>query len=98
MAEAAAARQSEARSPETVVPESADPWLHVLKLPCRLTVELPLPEFTVKTLMRLEPGTVIDSHWSVNDDVPLRVNGEVVAWSEFEVVGNRLAVRLTELA
>jgi flagellar motor switch/type III secretory pathway protein FliN len=34
----------------------------------------------------------------VRRDVPLRVNGNVIGWSEFEVVGDTLAVRLTELA
>ena len=84
--------------PEAPAGGEQEGWTHVLKLPCQLTVELPMPEFTVGNLMRLEKGMVIDSHWSVNDDLPLRVNGEVIAWSEFEVVGNRLAVRLTELA
>jgi hypothetical protein len=28
----------------------------------------------------------------------LKVNGELIAWCEFEVLGNKLAVRLTELA
>ena len=92
-----AATGASPQSESAAQPES-DPWVHVLKLPCQLTVELPLPDFTVATLMHLEPGTVIDSGWNVSDDLPLRVNGEVIAWSEFEVVANRLAVRLTELA
>jgi len=87
-----------AQQPEVAAQAEADPWSHVLRLPCQLSLELPLPDFTVGTLMRLEPGMVIDSHWAVSDDLPLRVNGEVIAWSEFEVVANRLAVRLTELA
>jgi len=80
------------------VPVAADPWAHVLRLSCQLTVELPLPEFTIETLLRLQPGVVIDSHWGMAEDVPLRVNGEVIAWTEFEVVGSHLAVRLTALA
>jgi flagellar motor switch protein FliN len=87
-----------APQPEAKPQAEPDPWAHVLKLPCLLTVELPLPEFTVGTLMHLQQGMVIDSHWNVSDDLPLRINGELIAWSEFEVVANRLAVRLTELA
>jgi flagellar motor switch/type III secretory pathway protein FliN len=34
----------------------------------------------------------------VSGDVPLWVNGQVIAWCEFEVVHERLGVRLTELA
>lgn len=66
-------------------------------LPCDLTIDLPLPGFKVGDLAKLVPRMVIDSHWPVGEDVPVRVNGHLVAWSEFEVVGNRLAVRLTEL-
>ncbi len=36
--------------------------------------------------------------WRVARDVPLRVNDTLIGWSEFEAVGNRLAVRLTEVA
>ena len=76
----------------------ADPWARVEALPCVLSVEISVPQFTVGDLVRLMPGRIIASRWTVGQDVPLRVNGELIAWSEFEVVQNRLAVRLTELA
>lgn len=75
-----------------------DKWAHVRDLPCKLTVDLPLPGFRVMDLLALGARSVIDTHWPVGNDVPLRVNGELLAWCEFEVVENRLAVRLTELA
>jgi flagellar motor switch/type III secretory pathway protein FliN len=73
-------------------------WVSVLSLPCRLTVDLPLPGFKVADLLKLQSGSVIGTNWHVGRDVPLRINGTLIGWSEFEVVGNRLAVRLTELA
>jgi len=76
----------------------AERWLRVEPLPCLLTVELPVPGFTVADLVHLHRGRIISTHWTVGQDVPLRVNGELIAWSEFEVVQSRLAVRLTELA
>jgi flagellar motor switch/type III secretory pathway protein FliN len=82
--------------PDTVVEPAS--WAHVLKLPCGLSVDLPLPGFKVGDLLRLQRQSVIDSHWHVGADVPLRLNGELIAHGEFEVVGNRLAVRITELA
>jgi flagellar motor switch/type III secretory pathway protein FliN len=72
-------------------------WGQVMPLPCRLTVDVPLPGFTVADALRLRTGSVINSHWHVGTDVPLRLNGELIARGEFEVVGNHLAVRLTEL-
>jgi len=76
----------------------ADPWTRAELLPCLLTVEISVPGFTVADLVHLERGRIIATNWTVGQDVPLRVNGELIAWSEFEVVQNQLAVRLTELA
>ncbi|MGD0791104.1 MAG: FliM/FliN family flagellar motor C-terminal domain-containing protein [Terriglobales bacterium] len=76
----------------------ADQWLRVAPLPCLVTIEISVPGFTVADLVHLERGRIIASRWTVGQDVPLRINGELIAWSEFEVVQNRLAVRLTELA
>jgi flagellar motor switch protein FliN/FliY len=80
---------------ETVAP---DPWSRVEGLPCSLSIEIPVQSFTVSDLFHLCPGRLIASGWIVGQDVPLRINGELVAWSEFEVVQEHLAVRLTELA
>jgi flagellar motor switch/type III secretory pathway protein FliN len=84
--------------PQNINTSDAEAWTLVLPLPCRLTVEVPLPGFTVGDALRLRPRSVINSHWHVGTDVPLRLNGELIARGEFEVVGNHLAVRLTELA
>lgn len=87
---AAAALKAETRAP--------DPWVRVEVLPCLLTIEIPVPGFTVADLVSMAPGRLIDSGWTVGEDVPLRINGGLVAWSEFEIVNNHVAVRLTELA
>jgi flagellar motor switch/type III secretory pathway protein FliN len=79
-------------------PVEADPWARVENLPCVLTVEIPVPGFTVSDLVHMTRGRVIAASWIVGQDVPLRINGELIAWCEFEVVRGHLAVRLTELA
>jgi flagellar motor switch protein FliN len=76
---------------------ASDPWAMVENLPCILSVEIPVPSFTVGDLMRLGKGRVIATNWVVGHDLPLRINGAMIAWIEFEVVQERLAVRLTEL-
>jgi flagellar motor switch/type III secretory pathway protein FliN len=73
-------------------------WKSVLELRCELTVELALPDFKIADLLKLRQGSVIDAHWRVGQDVPLRLNGALIAWIEFELVSNHLAVRLTEVA
>ena len=88
-------------SPELATASAADEeerWRPVLALPCELTVDLPLPGFKIADFLNLRPQSVIDAHWRLGHDVPLRLNGTLIGWIEFEVVGNNLAVRLTELA
>jgi flagellar motor switch/type III secretory pathway protein FliN len=92
MAQAAAAPAPLASLP------AEEAWKHMLGLSCQLTVELPLPGFKVAGLVRLGAHSVITTHWRVGGDLPLRVNGRLIGWCEFEVVGNQLAVRITELA
>jgi flagellar motor switch/type III secretory pathway protein FliN len=73
-------------------------WRPMLELPCQLVVELPLPHFQLADFLKLAAGSVIATEWRVTRDVPLRVNGTLIAWGEFDGSGKRLAVRLTELA
>src|ERR1700682_1060766 len=73
-------------------------WRAVLRLPCLLTVGLSLAEVRIGDFLQLRIGSVVRTNWQAVRDVPLRVNGALIGWSEFEVVGNRLAVRVTELA
>jgi flagellar motor switch/type III secretory pathway protein FliN len=84
--------------PAPVADPLADRWLRVEALPCLLAVEISVPNFTVADLVHLERGRIVATRWTVGQDVPLRVNDELIAWSEFEIAQNRLAVRLTELA
>jgi flagellar motor switch/type III secretory pathway protein FliN len=97
MAQAASALQVSTPAAETAVSEEAM-WQRVEQFPCRLTVELRVPLFTVGNLLRLNPGSVIETDWAQSTDVPLVVNKELVGWAEFEVVGEGLAVRVTEFA
>ena len=67
-------------------------------LPCQLSLEVPVTGFTVGDLLRLSKGSIVETAVHYAGDIPLRANGILIGWSEFEAVGNRLAVRLTELA
>jgi flagellar motor switch/type III secretory pathway protein FliN len=68
------------------------PWL-----PCTLALEVPVVKFSVGTLLSMTVGTLIETAWHQSTDIPLRVNGLLMAWTEFEVVGERLAARITDL-
>jgi len=102
MAAAGAPLPSIAKTPSPVQNQATDReeprWRPLLGMVCELTVDLPLPGFHVAEFLRLRPGSVIATNWRLTRDVPLRVNGVLVAWGEFESTGKRLSLRLTELA
>jgi len=68
------------------------------RLPVELNVVVPVREFRVRHLLALRPGALIESRWAHDVDVPLEAGDVQLAWSEFEVVETRLAVRITRLA
>ncbi len=69
----------------------------ISQLPVALDVTIPVREFRMRQLLALAPGQVIETQWSHGDDLPLAAGDVQVAWSEFEVVETRLAVRVTRL-
>jgi flagellar motor switch/type III secretory pathway protein FliN len=72
-------------------------WAHVKGLLCRLSVEVPIPQFTVSKLLDLAPGAILDTYYEEGSHVPVLVNGETIGWGEFDVVDEFLAIRLTKL-
>lgn len=84
--------------PHAAPGELGDPLLRAHMLPCRLVLETPVIDFTVGTLMRLEPGAVVETAAQHNEDLLLHVNGQVVGTVKFDVTRDRLAVRLTGVA
>ncbi len=76
----------------------ADPLDSMPWLPCTLSLEVPVVRFTVGDLLKLTKGSIVETACHHTSDVPLRVNQLLVGWTEFEVIGDRLAVRITEQA
>jgi flagellar motor switch/type III secretory pathway protein FliN len=73
-------------------------WAEAGWLPCELSVEVSIPGFRMRDLLLLEANSIVDTHSGSNTEVALRVNGALVGRAEFAVAGDRLSVRLTELA
>ena len=67
------------------------PWL-----PFTLSVEIPAVRFTIGDLLGLKAGSIVETGCHQTSDLPLRANGLLIGWTEFEVVGDCLAVRITE--
>lgn len=73
-------------------------WTLLSRLPMKLTSVIPLPGFRVRDLLDLRPGQMLTSEWLSTDDVPLKIGAVQLSWTEFEVVEQRMAIRLTRLA
>ena len=67
------------------------------RIPIEVDVCVPIRNFRVRNLLALDAGQVIESLWRQGDDLPLEARNAQLAWSEFEVIGQKLAVRLTRL-
>lgn len=73
-------------------------WLVLSRLPVVLTARIPLSAFKVQDLLRLQQGQLIRSDWSTTEDIPVNTGKIQLAWSEFEVVEENMAMRITRLA
>jgi flagellar motor switch/type III secretory pathway protein FliN len=77
----------------------SDPSRHpaLAALPLQLDVVIPIPNFRVRELLAMDKDTVLESSWPYAEDVPVWCGGAQLVWSEFEVVDNALAVRVTRV-
>lgn len=71
---------------------------HLVHLPVDLDVRVPLPGFSMRQLLSLRRGTVLETNWPASEDLPLSCGGEQFLWIEFEAVDDRLTARITRLA
>jgi flagellar motor switch protein FliM len=72
-------------------------WEILSTMRMRMRAEVPLIHFTVRKLLALAEGQVFETMASDTEDVPVRVGQVQMGWSEFEVVEQRMALRLTRL-
>lgn len=78
--------------------DQPDPLARAYDLPCTVVLEMPTVDFSVGSLLKLRPGSIVLTASQQNEDLSLKVNGQLVGTVEVDVVGNRLAVRLTGMA
>jgi flagellar motor switch/type III secretory pathway protein FliN len=94
----AAVQRAKEPQPVATVAAEKDPVETYGWFPCLLSLEIPVSRFTVGDLLRLRAGSIVETSSHHASDIPLRANGLLIGWTEFEVIGNRVAVRITELA
>lgn len=82
---------------ETGLECAEERWGEVLWLPCRVTVALRVAAVTIRGLLNLEVGSVLSTTHHEAADVPVMVNGQLIAWGKFQVSGDRLAVEIVDV-
>jgi len=68
------------------------------RLPMELHVMVRVERMRVEDLLALERGRVLMTVHEHSQDVPVHCGGALLMWGEFEVVEQKLAVRVTRLA
>jgi flagellar motor switch protein FliM len=72
-------------------------WETLAQLRVTMRVGVALNRFKVRDLLSLQDGQVFESLSPDTDDVAVMVGQVQLGWSEFEVMEQRMAVRLTRL-
>lgn len=72
-------------------------WNTLAQLRVTLRVGVALNHFKVQDLLSLKEGQVFESISPDTDDVPLMVGQVQLGWSEFEILEQRMSLRLTRL-
>jgi flagellar motor switch/type III secretory pathway protein FliN len=72
-------------------------WQVLAQLRVTLRVGVALSRFKVRDLLKLQEGQVFETLAPATEDVPLKVGQVQLGWSEFEVLQQRMALRLTRL-
>lgn len=91
------AATSSVPSATPALPGVNDPFAAFMHIPAPLTVEVPVIALTVRDLFRLEKGSIVTTSQPAGANVPIHIAKALVAWGEFQVFGEKLAVRLAEL-
>ncbi|MEO8009157.1 MAG: flagellar motor switch protein FliN [Betaproteobacteria bacterium] len=103
---AALAEQSAVESPAAPVFQKLAPGATVdakndidmiLNIPVQLTVELGRTKITIKNLLQLAQGSVVELDGLAGEPMDVLVNGCLIAQGEVVVVNDKFGIRLTDI-
>lgn len=72
-------------------------WEVLSRINMTLRAEVPLAQFRVRDLLGLTAGQVFETASPDTEDVSIRVASVQLGWGEFEVIEQRIALRVTRL-
>jgi len=69
----------------------------LLDVPLQLTAELGRCSMTIKNVLELAPGSVIELNKLAGEPAELMVNGKLIAKGEIVIVDENFGIRITEI-
>jgi len=69
----------------------------VLDVPVQLTAELGRTRITIKNLLQLSPGSVVELDGLAGEPMDVFINGYLIAQGEVVVVNEKFGIRLTDI-
>jgi flagellar motor switch protein FliN/FliY len=69
----------------------------ILDIPVQLTVELGRTKITIKNLLQLAHGSVVELEAMAGEPMNVLVNGTLIAQGEVVVVNDKFGIRLTDI-
>ena len=69
----------------------------IMDIPVQLTVELGRTKMTIKSLLQLAQGSVVELTTMAGEPMDVLINGFLIAQGEVVVVNDRLGIRLTDI-
>jgi flagellar motor switch protein FliN/FliY len=69
----------------------------VLDVPLQLTAELGRTRITIKSLLQLSPGSVVELDGLAGEPMDIFINGYLIAQGEVVVVNEKFGIRLTDI-
>ncbi|MDR1995070.1 MAG: flagellar motor switch protein FliN [Azonexus sp.] len=87
--------------PSFAPPDSAGGMMHeldmILDIPVQITVELGRTKITIKNLLQLAHGSVVELDAMAGEPMDVLVNGTLIAQGEVVVVNDKFGIRLTDI-
>jgi flagellar motor switch protein FliN/FliY len=69
----------------------------ILDIPVQITVELGRTKITIKNLLQLAHGSVVELEAMAGEPMDVLVNGTLIAQGEVVVVNDKFGIRLTDI-
>jgi len=83
--------------PASVAAVSAVDIARVMDVPVQLTAEIGRTRITIKSLLQLSQGSVVELDGLAGQPLDVRINGYLIAQGEVVVVNDKYGIRLTDI-